>query len=199
MGLPHFTRLVVATRNEGKRTEIAQLLEGLGMEVLSLRDFAGAPEVSEPFATFSQNAAHKAVETARAIGEWCLADDSGLEVAALGGAPGVMSARVANSDPERIAWLLDQLKAVPEGQRQARFVCVAALASPAGVQGRWEGAVEGLILTAPRGDHGFGYDPVFWYEPLGKTFAELSREEKSAVSHRGRALRAFRASLGGRS
>lgn len=195
MGLPPISRLVVATRNEGKCAEIAQLLEGLGVEVLSLCDFPAAPEVEEPFATFAQNAAHKALETARAIGEWCLADDSGLEVAALNGAPGVKSARVADSDPARIAWLLGQMRAVPEGQRQARFVCALALASPEGVQGQWEGTVEGLILWAPRGDRGFGYDPVFWYEPLGKTFAELTREEKSAVSHRGRALRAFRRSL----
>jgi XTP/dITP diphosphohydrolase len=198
MGLPDISRLVVATRNEGKRAEIAQLLEGLGVEVLSLRDFPAAPEVEEPFATFAQNAAHKAVQTAGAIGEWCLADDSGLEVAALGGAPGVKSARVADSDPARIAWLLEQMRAVPEGQRQARFVCAAALASPAGLQGQWEGTVEGQILQAPRGENGFGYDPVFWYEPLGKTFAELTREEKSTVSHRGRALRAFRESLEGR-
>jgi XTP/dITP diphosphohydrolase len=192
VSLPHIQRLVVATRNEGKRAEIAQLLEGLGVQVLSLRDFPAAPEVDEPFATFAENAAHKATETARAIGEWCLADDSGLEVAALDGAPGVRSARVADSDPARIAWLLGQLKAVPAGQRQARFMCVAALASPEGLQGQWEGTVEGLILTAPRGEKGFGYDPVFWHEALGKTFAELSREEKSAVSHRGQALRAFR-------
>jgi XTP/dITP diphosphohydrolase len=185
----------VATRNEGKRAEIAEALEGLGMEVLSLRDFPAAPEVDEPFATFAQNAAHKALQTARAIGEWCLADDSGLEVPALGGAPGVLSARVAASDPARIAWLLEKMKAVPPNQRQARFVCALALASPEGIQGQWEGTVEGRILASPRGDNGFGYDPVFWYEPLSKTFAELSRDEKNAVSHRGRALRAFRKAL----
>lgn len=197
MGLPPIRRLVVATRNEGKRAEIAQLLDGLGIEVLSLRDFPGAPEVDEPFATFAENAAHKALQTARAIGEWCLADDSGLEVLALDGAPGVQSARVAASDPARIAWLLGRMQSVPEGQRQARFVCAVALASPEGIQGQWEGTVEGQILSAPRGENGFGYDPVFWYEPLGKTFAELSRDEKGAVSHRGRALRALRRALEG--
>ena len=191
-GEQRFVRLVVATRNEGKRREIEDLLAGLGVEVLSLSAFPDAPEVEEPFETFAENAAHKATAIARATGEWALADDSGLEVDALGGAPGVRSSRIAESDPARIAWLLGRMAQVPPDCRQARFICALALASPQGLVGRWQGTVEGLITDEPRGAHGFGFDPVFLYPPTGMTFAEMTREEKGEVSHRGRALREFR-------
>ena len=184
--------LVVATRNQGKLREIAALLEGLGVEVLALDAFPDAPNVPEPHDTFLANAVDKAVATARALGMWAVADDSGLEVEALGGAPGVRSSRVAPTDPERIAWLLNRLGDAPPDRRRARFVCAIALASPAGLEGRWEESVEGVITSAPRGEEGFGYDPVFLHPPTGKTFAEMTREEKSGVSHRGKALRTFR-------
>lgn len=185
-------RLVVATRNQGKLQEIAELLEGLSVEVLSLVDFPDAPEVEEPHDTFCENACEKALAIAAATGHWALADDSGLEVDALGGLPGVKSARVAETDPERIAWLLERLAAIAPQDRQARFVCCIALASPGNILGTWQETVEGLIADAPEGENGFGFDPVFIYPPAGRTFARLSREEKSAVSHRGKALRAFR-------
>lgn len=184
-------RLVVATRNRGKLAELTELLADLPVEVLSLEAFPGAPEPEEPHATFAGNAAHKARLTAAALGEWVLADDSGLQVWALDGAPGVRSSRLAGSDPERIARVLARLGAAPPSARGARFVCALALASPQGVVGQWEGAVEGRLTDAPRGEEGFGFDPVFLYPPAGMTFAEMTRAQKSAVSHRGRALRAF--------
>lgn len=190
--MPKPTRLIVATRNQGKLREIADLLADLPVEVLSLAAFPDAPEVEEPFDTFAENAAQKASVIAREVGEWAVADDSGLEVDALGGAPGVKSARVADSDPERIAWLLQQLHGVAAEGRAARFVCAIALASPEGIEGQWEETVEGTIINEPRGAGGFGYDPVFYHPPASRTFAEMSRREKSAVSHRGKALRAFR-------
>jgi len=185
-------RLVVATRNEGKLREIAELLKGLAVEVVSLADFPDAPEVEEPHDTFCANACEKALAIAAATGHWAVADDSGLEVDALDGEPGVKSARVAETDPERIAWLLQRLSGIAPEDRRARFVCCIALASPEGILGTWQETVEGLISDAPEGDNGFGFDPVFIYPPAGRTFARLSREEKSAVSHRGKALRAFR-------
>lgn len=188
-------RLVVATHNPGKLREIQYVLDGLGLDVASLADYPHAPEVEEPHATFTENAAEKATVTAAALGEWVVADDSGLEVEALDGAPGVYSSRVAPSDPERIAWLLARLRGVPPEQRQARFVCALALASPAGLQGQWLGTVEGRITEAPAGVHGFGYDPVFLYPPTGRTFGEMLPAEKSQFSHRGRALREFRRAL----
>jgi XTP/dITP diphosphohydrolase len=187
--------LVVATRNAGKLRETEALLDGLPVRVVSLEAYPDLPEVEEPHDTFAANAAEKACQTARATGQWALADDSGLTVDALGGAPGVLSARVAGSDPARIAWLLEQLAGVPEAQRTAAFVCALCLAGPRGLLGQWEGRAEGLILDAPRGEGGFGYDPVFLDPATGRTFAELGRDEKGAVSHRGRALRAFAADL----
>lgn len=184
--------LVVATRNQGKLGEIAALLGGLDVEVLALDAFPHAPDVPEPHDTFLANATAKAVATARALRMWAVADDSGLVVDALGGAPGVRSSRVASTDPARIAWLLGELRDVPPGRRRARFVCAIALASPEGLEGRWEESVEGVITSEPRGEGGFGYDPVFFHPPTAKTFAEMTREEKSAVSHRGKALRTFR-------
>ena len=185
-------RLVVATRNAAKLRELRDLLSGLPVEVLSLDAFPDAPDVPEPFDTFAENAAEKAVVTARAIGEWVVADDSGLEVEALRGAPGVQSRRVAESDEQRIRWLLSRLADVPPERRRARFVCACALASPRGLEGQWVGTAEGVIADGPRGTGGFGYDPIFHYPPERKTFAEMTQEEKGAVSHRGQALRAFR-------
>ena len=192
------SRLVLATRNQGKLREIAELLGDLEVEVLSLDGFPDMPDIEEPFESFAENAAHKAIITAREVGERAMADDSGLMVDALDGAPGVRSSRIAPSDPERIAWVLEELEGVPLDERQARFVCAIALASPAGLEGQWEETVEGVITETPRGSEGFGFDPVFHYPPARKTFAEMSQQEKSAVSHRGKALRAFRKAIAAR-
>jgi XTP/dITP diphosphohydrolase len=181
--------LVVASGNLGKVREITRLLAGLDVAVLSLADFPEVPEVPEPHDTFAANAVAKAVAVARATQGLALADDSGLCVDVLDGAPGVLSARVAKDDAGRIAWLLDKLRDTPTAQRTARFVCVVAVATPVGAVRTWEGRVEGLIAEAPRGEGGFGYDPVFLVPDLGRTFAELAADEKNAISHRGKALR----------
>ena len=181
--------LVVASRNLGKVREIVRLLADLDVTVLSLADFPDVPEVPEPHDTFAANALKKALAVARATNSLALADDSGLCVDALDGAPGVLSARVAETDAGRIAWLLHELGNTPSAQRTARFVCVVAVATPDGAARTWEGRVEGVIAETPRGESGFGYDPVFLIPDLGRTFAELTADEKNAISHRGQALR----------
>lgn len=188
-------RLLVATRNVKKRRELEQLLSALDCAVLTLEQFPDCPEVAETGATFEENAVLKATAVAAATGELTLGDDSGLEVDALGGAPGVLSARYAapagagnSSDADNMARLLRELRDVPPAQRTARFVCCIALALPDRLVGVVRGTVEGFILSAPVGTGGFGYDPVFYYPPLGQTFAEIDAERKHAVSHRGKAL-----------
>jgi len=188
-------KLVVATRNPGKLRELCALLGDLPLQVVSIADLELSFEADEPFDTFAENAAHKALLVARGTGELALADDSGLEVDALDGKPGVLSSRVADSDPERIRWLLEQMKDLPDEQRNARFVCVVALAGPSGLLGSWEGIVEGRIIRQPCGDNGFGYDPVFYYAPFALTFGQLEPERKNRVSHRGMALRQLKAAL----
>ena len=178
-------RIVVGTRNRGKLAELRTLLADLGIEVVSIADFRDAPEVVEDGDTFESNAVKKATEIARAIGEWVVADDSGLEVDALGGAPGLRSARFAGGDAENVRRLLAELK--DSRNRGARFRCVLALVRPAGPRYLAEGCLEGEIATEPRGTAGFGYDPVFLVPPLGKTLAELSFAEKQTMSHRARA------------
>lgn len=193
--MPDSARLLVASTNPGKVAEISRLLASLPVEVVGLAAYPGFPGSEEPHPSFRENAEHKAREAARFAGCLALADDSGLEVEALGGRPGVQSARYGRDDAERISKLLGELQGVTGEDRRARFACVAALASPAGVVGAWEGTVAGRIAEAPRGTNGFGFDPVFLYQ--GRTFAEMSSEEKNAVSHRGEALRAFVADLPG--
>ncbi|PYN02664.1 MAG: non-canonical purine NTP pyrophosphatase, RdgB/HAM1 family [Candidatus Rokuibacteriota bacterium] len=152
----------------------------------------------ETGATYVENALIKARAAHRLTGQAALADDSGLEVDALGGAPGLHSARFGGpglDDAGRVALLLERLRAVPREQRTARFRCVIALVDEAGRERTVEGVAEGAIATAPRGDGGFGYDPVFFYPPLGRTFGELSDHEKERVSHRALAARAARALL----
>ncbi len=184
--------LLVASENPDKVTEIRQLLAGVALRVLSLADLAHPPQLGEPYDTFADNAKHKAITAACASGYLAVADDSGLVVPALGGAPGILSSRVADSDPERIRWLLDQMKEITGEQRAAYFVCVIALASRhSEILGTWQGRVDGVITEQPRGEGGFGYDPVFFYPPAQRTFAEMSPWEKNEVSHRGRALRSF--------
>ena len=187
-------RLVVASHNPGKAQELAALLAGLPVEVQSLADFPQVHLPEETGETFAANALLKARAVSLALGEWTLADDSGLVVPALGGAPGLHSSRVAPTDAERISWLRSRMEGLAEPARHAHFVCTLALTDPQGrLVDTWTGRAEGRLLTAPRGEGGFGYDPVFLYEPAGKTFAEMAPEEKAAVSHRGQALRSFRA------
>ena len=188
--------LLLASHNPGKARELAALLAGLPLRVCSLADYPAVSLPPETGAAYGENAALKARAAAQAGVCWALGDDSGLEVPALGGAPGLRSSRVAPSDPERIAWLLERMRDLPEDRRPARFVCALALADEGGeLLGAWEGTAEGLVLPEPRGSGGFGYDPVFLYPPAGLTFAEMTAEQKAAVSHRGAALRAFRSAL----
>ncbi|QJA06927.1 XTP/dITP diphosphatase [Thermosulfurimonas marina] len=192
--------LVLATGNEGKIRELKALLEDLPLKILTARDF---PEVEPPREigeTFFDNAFLKARHWALATGHLALADDSGLEVDALGGAPGVHSARYAGpaaSDEENIRKLLEALKDVPPERRTARFRCVIILYHPAGRWLKAEGVWEGIIAREPRGSQGFGYDPVFLPVEfdLRKTAAELSPETKNRLSHRGKALAALREML----
>lgn len=179
--------LVFASSNAGKIAELQALL-GDGWVVKSAKDFPSIPEVDEDRNTFEGNAAKKAHTFAQATGQWALADDSGLEVDALDGRPGVFSARYAPTEKDRIEKLLGELNGVPDEQRTARFRCVLCLAFPDGAERFTSGTCEGRIGHAARGTNGFGYDPVFEL-PGGKTMAELTRDEKSALSHRGHAFR----------
>jgi XTP/dITP diphosphohydrolase len=191
--------LLIATGNPGKVREFREML---GAERFTWRDLPGlkdASPVEETGRTFRANACLKASQYATRHRMWALADDSGLEVDALGGAPGVFSARWAEiqgtgkGDAENNATLLRQLDAVPDDRRTARFVCVLALSDPGGrVILTVRDSVEGTILRTPRGANGFGYDPLFLVPELGKTTAELSPEEKHRISHRGKALRRLR-------
>jgi len=196
-------RLVFATRNPGKLSELRQLLSELGgaIEVLSASDLA-LPDVVEDADTFAGNAAKKALSASRETGLPALADDSGLEVDALGGAPGVHSARYAGpeqDDRRNNDKLLAAMARVPPQRRAARFRSALALADTAGALGQRvltsEGACEGLILEAPRGTGGFGYDPLFFAPELGMTFAEAGIGPKNHLSHRARAMRAMRPQL----
>ena len=191
-------RLLIASDNAKKRAELEALLAPLGLELATPSGVGGLPDVEEDQPTFAGNARLKAVSGARASGLWTLADDSGLEVDALGGAPGVRSARFAGrhgDDQANNALLLERLRGLPAERRGARFVCALALARPDGsVALDLEGEVRGRILDAPRGGGGFGYDPLFLFtepgfEQSGRVFGELAPAEKALVSHRGRALR----------
>lgn len=190
--------LVLATRNSGKLLEMRRLLEDAGMEVLGLADLPELPEVVEDGSTFAENARKKAETVADLTGLPCLADDSGLVVEALDGQPGVHSARYAGpraEDAENNRQLLEELTGVPANRRQAAFVCVMALSCPGESTRLFEGRVRGRILTTPRGQGGFGYDPLFWVEEQQRTMAELPLEIKNRISHRGQALRRVLAHL----
>ncbi|MEW6533532.1 MAG: XTP/dITP diphosphatase [Thermodesulfobacteriota bacterium] len=185
-------RILIATRNQGKVREIRDLVADLPVTFLSLDDVPDVPEVVEDADTFEGNALKKATILAQATGIPALADDSGLCVDALGGRPGVHSARYAGegaSDADRIAKLLNEMRDVPEQQRSARFVCALALAWPDGKSKMFTGMCEGHITREPRGVGGFGFDPVFYFPEAGCTFAEMNRQDKNQVSHRGKALR----------
>ncbi len=181
--------LVIATKNQGKIIEIRDLLTRFAVKLKSLDDFGPIPEVVEDGETFDENAYKKASFTAKILGIPALADDSGLMVEALDGAPGVLSARYAGekaTDEQRIAKLLKALKG--KANRKAAFECVLSIAVPSGPALTYEARCEGLIAERPAGENGFGYDPIFIYPPLNKTFAQMTLKEKSQVSHRGKAL-----------
>lgn len=185
--------LVIATHNKGKTAEIRDLLKAFPITIKNLDDFGPIPEVVEDGDTFDDNAYKKASFAARVLGYPALSDDSGLMVEALNGAPGVHSARWAGpdaTDAQRGSKLLAELG--NQANRSAAFACVISLAVPAGPALTYEGRCEGTITHTPAGTNGFGYDPVFFFPPLNKTFAQLSMAEKSRVSHRGRALQGFR-------
>ena len=181
--------LVIATGNPGKTVEIRDMLKGYPIDIKNLDDFGPIPPVVEDGDTFDENAYKKASFVSKILGYPALADDSGLVVDALDGAPGVYSARYAGenaTDVQRYTKLLEEMKG--QANRQAAFECVISLAVPTGAALTYEGRCEGLIAEEPSGDGGFGYDPVFYYPPLKKTFGELSREDKSRISHRGKAM-----------
>ncbi len=187
-------KILIATTNQGKVEEIRNLVKGLPAVFLSLSEVPGVPEVVEDGATFEENALKKARVIAYSTGIVTLADDSGLCVDALDGRPGVHSARYAGesaTDEEKYMRLLDEMEDVPELERSARFVCALALVDPHGEQMLFRGVCEGRITREPRGSSGFGYDPIFFFEEAGCTFAEMDQEAKNRVSHRGRALREF--------
>ncbi|UCD77975.1 MAG: XTP/dITP diphosphatase [Desulfobacterales bacterium] len=191
--MPDKTMLVIATSNPGKSAEIRDLLEGFPIIIKDLNDFGPIPQVEEDGDTFDDNAYKKASFVSKVLGLPALADDSGLVVEALGGAPGVYSARYAGdkaTDEQRYTKLLEEMKG--QTNRKAAFECVISIAVPPGPALTYEARCEGLIAEKPAGDNGFGYDPIFYYPPLKKTFAQLTREEKSRVSHRGKALRELR-------
>ena len=182
--------LVIASTNSGKTAEIKDLLTDYPIYIKSLDDFGPIPPVVEDGETFDENAYKKASLVSRVLGLPALADDSGLVVEALDGAPGVYSARYAGenaSDAQRCAKLLAAMKG--KTNRRAAFNCVISIAVPTGPALTYEASCEGLILETPVGENGFGYDPIFYYPPFKKTFAELTRQQKSRVSHRGKALR----------
>jgi XTP/dITP diphosphohydrolase len=186
---------LLATNNPHKLDEFREIFSDLPVRLVSLSDIHLAIEVEETGSTFAENAALKARTYAEMSHMLTLADDSGLEIDALKGAPGVYSARYLGSETsyeERFRVILEQMKDLPFDRRNARFRCVIALADPSGTIRSVEGVVEGVIADYPRGSHGFGYDPIFLLPELGKTFAELEPEYKNRISHRARAARLAR-------
>ncbi|MGB8347934.1 MAG: RdgB/HAM1 family non-canonical purine NTP pyrophosphatase [Ktedonobacteraceae bacterium] len=184
--------ILVATTNRYKLEEYRVIFAGLPYRLLSLYDKQIDLDVEETGTTFAENAELKALTYASISGMLSLADDSGLEIDALGGAPGVYSARFAGRDTsyeERFRLILAQLNGLPEERRTARFRCAITIAEPSGFYRTVEGVIEGLIADAPRGTQGFGYDPIFLVPALGKTTAELAPEQKNRISHRGKAAR----------
>lgn len=183
--------ILIATKNTGKVKDFETLLNPLGIHVLSLNDLEEDLDVEETGMTFEENAILKAETVATALGKVVIADDSGLEIDALQGAPGVYSARFAGpekSDDDNIDKVLGKMRGVPEKERAARFRCVLAIAGPRRITETFSGSCEGQIIHERRGTNGFGYDPIFFLPQKGRTMAELSSEEKGELSHRGAAL-----------
>jgi len=192
--------IVLATRNNKKVEEIKRITEGMAVTIFTLDDFPGCPEVEEDGATFEENAVKKAVTVAQFTGKPALADDSGLEVNALNGAPGTHSARYSGhgaNDRKNTEKLLSEMLFLVKSDRKARFVCSIALAMPDEKVLTFNGYSEGSIGTEPKGANGFGYDPVFYPEGSDRTFAEMSAEEKDSLSHRGNAIRKLQRYLRG--
>lgn len=190
--------IVLATRNSDKRRELSALLGGLGIHIRTLAEFPDVPEVEEDGETCEANAIKKAKAIARSTGLPAVADDTGLEVDALGGRPGVFAARYAGEHAtyhDNCRKLLRELAGVPKGARKARFLTVAAIAFPSGVFHVTQGSLEGLITEQAMGDRGFGYDPVFLVPDFGKTLAQLTAEDKNRISHRAKAFAALRVFL----
>ncbi|MDI6890090.1 MAG: XTP/dITP diphosphatase [Thermodesulfovibrionales bacterium] len=190
--------IVLATRNKKKIEEIKRIIGDILISILTLNNFPGCLEVEEDRSTFEANAVKKAMAIAKCVGKPSLADDSGLEVYALNGAPGILSSRYAGEgadDRKNIEKLLYEMHSIDDEKRGARFVCCMALAFPDGSVKTFFGHVEGRIGKEPRGFNGFGYDPVFYPEGQSRTFAEMTDEEKDTLSHRGKALRELRSYL----
>ena len=190
------TRIVLATRNEHKIVEVRRIFEKakLDVDLVGEDHFADLPDIPETGATFAANALIKARAVCEHTGLPAIADDSGIVIDALNGMPGVLSARWAGrpkDDQRNLQLVLDQLEDVPDARRSAAFHCAAALVLPDGTERVVEGTVDGSIIRAPRGDHGFGYDPIFLPVGFRQTTAELLPEQKDAISHRGRAMRAL--------
>jgi XTP/dITP diphosphohydrolase len=186
--------LLIATTNRGKLREIADIMSGVPLSLLTLEDRAGIPEPEETGSTFAENARLKAHYYSQQTGLVSVADDSGLEIEALDNAPGVHSARWYGSDyAVKFARIQELLRARRLETSRARFVCHIAVARQDHILFEAEGTCEGTIVAVPRGENGFGYDPIFFYPPLGRTLAELPAREKSTVSHRGKAFAALRA------
>ena len=184
-------QLLIGTRNRGKFAEIAEALVSMHFELRGAFDFPDIPDCPEGTESYEANAVAKALHYSNASGLAALADDSGIEVSALSGAPGVTSARFGGeglTDPDRNRKLLEALQGVPPEQRQARYVAVVALAARGTIAGTFRGEASGLILEAPRGTRGFGYDPLFYFPDLHLTFAQMLPAVKRQVSHRGKAL-----------
>ena len=197
-------KILVASTNPGKLRELREMLGG-DIEWVGLKDFPNVGEIEEDGLTFAENARKKAIGYAKATGLWTLADDSGLVIDALKGEPGVKSARFAGAkdkdrkvvDRKNFEKVLRLLKGVPKEKRQARFVCRLCLASPQKVLAETQGELEGVIIDEPAGENGFGYDPIFFVPSRNKTVAQLTAEEKNAISHRGSAIRKLKSLLGG--
>ena len=184
-------QVVIATKNKGKAKDFEALFTPLGYEVVTMFDVAPDMEIEETGTTFEENAVLKAETLSKALGTIVIADDSGLAVDALDGAPGVYSARYAgdHDDEANIVKVLENLKGLPEEKRTARFMCALAIAGPELETTTVFGSCEGVILEEKRGTNGFGYDPIFFVPALGRAMAELTPEEKGAISHRGNAIR----------
>ena len=192
-------KVVLASKNAHKLVEISKITEKFGMELVLQSELGLDLDVEENGTTFEENSFIKAEAVMKATGLPALADDSGIAVDALNGEPGIYSARYGFDDSlddrGRLELLLKNTEHVPDGQRQAQFVCVITMVTPEGECIQARGEIHGELTRAPRGENGFGYDPIFYYPPLGKTTAELSAEQKNEVSHRANALKAFYAKL----
>ncbi|TYS01022.1 XTP/dITP diphosphatase [Rossellomorea vietnamensis] len=187
-------KVIIATKNKGKAKEFERMLSPKGYDVLTLLDFPDFQDIDETGETFEENAVLKAEEASAVLNEIVIADDSGLIIDALDGRPGVYSARYAGEakdDNDNMDKVLTELKGVPYNERTARFYCVLAIAGPDRETRTYSGACEGKILDERRGTNGFGYDPIFFVEEKDRAMAELTSEEKSSISHRGKALKQF--------